>query len=93
MNVALITACAINGSRKKHSDHIYFSPYMPRPKPEYAVAVAIKQTMHTSIVNYYTPDELSIRFKGELGLAELDGLICNLIKARDNLEKSIKGGE
>ena len=91
MNAALITACAINGSRHKQNAPIYFSAYMPKPRPEYAVAVSIKQTKNTSIVHQYIPDDVQIRFKGEIGLVELDELIYDLIEARDELKKSIRG--
>lgn len=96
MNPALISTTtamnSIKGTKRPEWEHVvYFSPYTPKPRPEYAVSVTLKLDRHVSAEPSVMDDAIDIRFRNEEGLNELNNLIRKLIKARDNLEIAIKG--
>lgn len=95
MNPALIVATvAMNANKNSEFNRTYyFSPYTPKPRPEYAVLVTLKLNSSVSAEPSVVDDAIDIRFRNEEGLCELDNFIRNLIKARDSLERGIKGEE
>lgn len=95
MNPALIVATvAMNANRNTEFNRTYYCiPYPPKPRPEYAVAVTLKLDSNVSAEPSVINDAINIRFRNEEGLDELNEFIRKLIKARDNLERGIKGEE
>ena len=93
MNPALIVSTVATNANKslEFNCTYYFSPYTPKPRPEYAVAVTLKLDSNVSAEPSVINDAIDIRFRNEEGLDELNEFIRKLIKARDNLERSIKG--
>ena len=95
MNPALIAATvAMNANKNLEFNRTYYCiPYPPKPRPERVVSVNLKLDSYVSVEPCVIPDTIDIRFRNEEGLNELDEFIRKLIKARDNLERSIKREE
>lgn len=98
MNPTLIATTAsmnaIKGSKESEWGRtFYFSRFTPKPRPEYAVAVTLKLDSNVSAEPSVIDNAIDIRFRNEEGLDELNEFIRKLIKARDSLERGIKGEE
>lgn len=97
MNPALIAATvAMNANKNTEFNRTYYCiplPYPPKPRPDCAVSVTLKLDSNVSAEPSVINDAIDIRFRNEEGLDELNEFIRKLIKARDSLERGIKGEE
>lgn len=93
MYPALIAATVASNANKNLEFYreYYCRPYTPKPRPEYVVTVTLKLDSCVSAEPSVIDDAIDIRFYDEEGLVKLDNLIHDLVKAKDSLERSIKG--
>ena len=78
------TVAANSNAGERNHNSMYFVPYVR--EPESKIQGCINVELNKNICAYWSaPDVIDIKFKEELGIAEIDRLINKLHKLRDSM--------